>query len=85
MDSAADLKLVESGEDIALLTDEFFVVDDHMDTPDRFLVVQRQAQHSALVVGRFQDFDYAHYCARRLSEYVAKYRRDKDQDGSEDR
>ena len=67
-------QLVENGEDIALLSDVFFVVDDDMDAPDRFLVVQRQADYAATVVGRFKDFDYAHYCAKRLSEYVAKHR-----------
>lgn len=64
----------EDGEDIALLSDHFFVVEDSMDTPDRYLIVRRDADYSAQVVARFKDFDYAHFCAKKLSEYAEKYK-----------
>lgn len=73
MEEAENPKLVESGEDIALLSEQFFVIDDDFDQPDRFLVVGRQSDYAATVVAKFKDFDYAHFCARRLSEYHKKY------------
>lgn len=69
-------RFVESGEDIVYLGDMFFVVNvnDDMGEPDRYLVVQRDADYAAHVVARFKDFDFAHFCAKRLSEYVEKHK-----------
>lgn len=72
-------RFVESGEDIADLSEMFFVVNDDMGEPDRYLVVRRDANYSAHVVARFKDFDFAHFCARRLSEYTKSHEHDNDE------
>lgn len=68
-------KILGAGEDIAVLTDHFFVVDYGWDMPDEYLIVRREAEHAASVVARFKDFDYAHFCAKRLNEYREKHLR----------
>ena len=66
-------RLVERGEDIVLLKDHFFVVDDNFDQPDHYLIIRREAEYAATVVAKFDQFDYAHFCAKRLNEYEEKH------------
>lgn len=72
-------RLLESGEDVANLSELFFVVNDDMSESDRYLVVRRDASYAAHVVACFKDFDYAHFCARRLTEYTGKHRTPEDE------
>lgn len=75
-------RFVESGEDIADLSDMFFVVNDDMSEPDRYLVVRRDADYAAHVVAMFKDFDFAHFCAKQLGKYVEKYKVEDEYSGS---
>ena len=65
-------RLVEDQFGLADDHGKFFVVEDMhglVTAPDRFLLCRRHRIGGATVVAHFAEFDYAHFCARRLAEY----------------